>query len=60
MGWAKYTEDNYEILLERQALKGGSNRESIYNFQNATTTKVKLKEESNFAETLLGQSCFSS
>ena len=59
VGWAKYAEDNFEAFYERQTLKGGLEPEQRYSFQTTKKEIKEPKEESNFSEMFLGESCFS-
>lgn len=59
MGWAKYTEDNYDAFYERQAMKGGDFEIQFYGFTSQQNEILKPKEESSFAEMFKGESCFS-
>lgn len=58
MGWAKYSEDNYEAFFERQALKGGNNDSLTLQHTAETQIQNKPKEENSFAEISNGKSCF--
>ena len=60
MGWAKYAEDNYNIYLEREAIKDSIFQPAVYsNYEVNTIKKTQIKKESNFAEMFAGESCFS-
>lgn len=45
MGWAKYSEDNYDAFYERQALKGGENDFLTHYFATELQAKNNPEEE---------------
>ena len=59
MGWAKYSEDNYEAFVERLVMKGGQNETHVYGFVGTKTKIYPKKEKSGFTEAIAGKSRFS-
>ena len=48
MGWAKYTEDNYDAFYERQAMKGWDVETTYYSYNSISKEELMFKEEKQF------------
>ena len=60
MGWAKYTEDNYELFYERMdAIQNFDRQVSTSEAKTASFEIAKDKPENSFAGMMKGKRCFS-